>query len=111
MTNEKIQSRLREIRLAIVKERVSYGEVAELQGLAEHIPEDDVVLREWAGIPEFNGEAATYIKLVSLNPDDFEMWGADKCIKEYSNYLTTCSWVDDNLRFVKTFAEWLDTEV
>ena len=34
------------------KECISYGEIAELQGLAEYIDESDVILREWAGIKE-----------------------------------------------------------
>lgn len=45
--------RLEYLRGEIEAERISYGEIAELQGLAEHIDPSDVVLREWAGIPEF----------------------------------------------------------
>lgn len=33
-------------------ERISQGEVIELQGLADHIEPGDVELAEWAGIPE-----------------------------------------------------------
>lgn len=47
-----IPERLAAIREAIEAESVSYGELAELQLLAEHIPTDDLVLREWAGFPE-----------------------------------------------------------
>jgi hypothetical protein len=47
--------RLEELRAAIRAENISYGEIAELQGYGEagHIPEGDVELREWAGLPEF----------------------------------------------------------
>jgi hypothetical protein len=48
-----ITERLESIRRSIEDENVSYGEIAELQSLAEHIDPSDVVLREWAGIPEF----------------------------------------------------------
>jgi len=33
-------------------ENISYGEVAELQDLAECFDKDDVELLEWAGVPE-----------------------------------------------------------
>lgn len=45
-------ARLESIRAAIRAESVSYGELAELAALAEHIAPDDVELREWAGLPE-----------------------------------------------------------
>ena len=45
--------RLAEIRECIVAEYVSYGELAELADLAEHIDPSDVLLLEWAGVPEF----------------------------------------------------------
>ena len=50
MTKE--QKRLEEIRKAIEAENVSYGEIAELQSLKEFIAKDDVLLLEWAGVPE-----------------------------------------------------------
>jgi hypothetical protein len=53
---DEITERLESIRRSIEDENVSYGEIAELQSLAEHIDPSDVVLREWAGIPEFEDE-------------------------------------------------------
>jgi hypothetical protein len=47
-----IAERLEYLRGEIKQERISYGEIAELQSLATHIDEGDVQLREWAGIPE-----------------------------------------------------------
>jgi len=44
--------RLAYLKREILAERISYGEIAELQDLAPCIPDDDVILREWAGIPE-----------------------------------------------------------
>lgn len=44
--------RLEYLRGEIRAERISYGEVAELQSLAEHIEPGDVELLEWAGVPE-----------------------------------------------------------
>ena len=47
-----IAKRLRYLRREIVAERVSYGEIAELQSLAEYIDPGDMLLLEWAGVPE-----------------------------------------------------------
>ena len=52
MTKSEVQERLEYLRGEIEAERISYGEIAELQGLAEHIDPSDVVLLEWAGVPE-----------------------------------------------------------
>lgn len=51
-----IQARLEYLRGQIEAECISYGEVAELQGLAEHIEPGDTQLLEWAGVPEFPEE-------------------------------------------------------
>ena len=47
------QERLEYLRGEINAERISYGEIAELQSLAGHIDPGDVQLLEWAGVPEF----------------------------------------------------------
>lgn len=47
-----IAKRLRYLRGEIVAERISYGEIAELQSLAEYIDPGDMLLLEWAGVPE-----------------------------------------------------------
>lgn len=47
----KIQKRLEYLRKEIVAERISYGEILELQSLAEFI-NGDVLLLEWAGVEE-----------------------------------------------------------
>jgi hypothetical protein len=48
-----IKKRLEEIRKELRKECISYGELIELQSLAEHIDKNDVELLEAAGVPEF----------------------------------------------------------
>ena len=50
-----IAARLEYLRGEIEAERISYGEIAELQSLAEYIEPGDVQLLEWAGVPE-NGQ-------------------------------------------------------
>lgn len=66
MTNtpEEIKQRLEYLRGEINAERISYGEIAELTGLVEHIEPGDVQLLEWAGVPEFpddeDEDAPTY---------------------------------------------------
>ena len=47
-----VRERLEYLRGEIEAERISYGEIAELQSLAEYIEPDDTLLLEWAGIPE-----------------------------------------------------------
>lgn len=47
-----IRERLEYLRGEIRAERISYGELAELQGLAAHIDLWDDELLEWAGVPE-----------------------------------------------------------
>ncbi len=55
MTTERtnIERRLAAIRKNIVAEEVSMNEIAELQNdLAEYIDPSDILLLEWAGVPE-----------------------------------------------------------
>jgi len=49
MADPAIQERLEYLRGEIEAERISYGEIAELQSLVEHIDPDDMLLLEWAG--------------------------------------------------------------
>lgn len=51
------QTRLEYLRRELRAERISYGELAELQGLAEFIEPGDVELLEAAGVPEFGPES------------------------------------------------------
>ncbi len=50
---EEIKERLEYLRGELRGERISYGELSELQSLAKHIEADDVELLEAAGVPEF----------------------------------------------------------
>jgi hypothetical protein len=70
MTTPEIKARLEELRAEIRAERISYGEIAELQGLAEHIEPEDVELLEWAGVPEFPEEAETIYTVTVGVPED-----------------------------------------
>ena len=49
------KERLEYLRTEIVNERISMTEIVELQGLADSIDRGDVLLLEWAGVPEGNG--------------------------------------------------------
>jgi len=55
-TLKAIQDRLEHFRQEILAERISYGEIAELQDLKEFISPEDALLLEWAGVPEFAEE-------------------------------------------------------
>jgi hypothetical protein len=50
MSTEK--ERLEYLRGEILEERISYGELVELQSLANHINKNDVLLLQWAGVEE-----------------------------------------------------------
>jgi hypothetical protein len=45
-----MEDRLEQLRVELRAERISYGELLDLQSLASHIDEDDVELLEAAGI-------------------------------------------------------------
>lgn len=49
MTKNEIKARLAYLREEIEQERISYGEIAELQSLAEYINKGDTLLLQWAG--------------------------------------------------------------
>ena len=51
-TPQNIQDRLEYLRGEIEAERISYGEIAELEDLATYIDPGDVQLLQWAGVPE-----------------------------------------------------------
>jgi hypothetical protein len=51
--NQNITERLEYLRSQLRAECISWGELAELQGLAEYIAPGDVELLEPAGVPEF----------------------------------------------------------
>jgi len=53
-----IKKRREYLRQEIQAERISYSEIAELQSLAEYIEDDDVLLLEWAGVPECQNKDA-----------------------------------------------------
>lgn len=54
--NEEIKARLEYLRGELKAERISYGEIAELQSLVRYIEKDDVELLEAAGVPEHKEE-------------------------------------------------------
>ena len=52
LTAKQIKERLEYLRGEIDAERMSYGEILELQSLSKHIEPDGVQLLEWAGVKE-----------------------------------------------------------
>ena len=48
----RIKRRLEYLRKEIEAERISTGEISELQSLAKYIDPSDVLLLEWAGVKE-----------------------------------------------------------
>jgi len=79
------KERLEYLRGEIEAERISYEEIAELQSLAEYIDEGDVLLLEWAGVPEFEEESAGHTptpwKARGAGPQSArDIWGSGKNI-------------------------------
>ncbi len=73
--DNKIRERLEYLRTRLRAECISYGELAELQGLSDHIDPNDMELREAAGIPEHPIECVDITYTVTLTipepePDD-----------------------------------------
>ena len=50
METKRIKQRLEELRIEIQNERISIGEIIELQSLIEHIDSSDVELLQWADV-------------------------------------------------------------
>src|SRR6185295_2350225 len=59
----KIKERLEYLRGELRSEQISYGELAELQSLAEYIEPGDVELLEPAGVPENIEETEIFVHL------------------------------------------------
>jgi hypothetical protein len=71
--------RLEELRTEIRAERISYGEIAELQSLAQYIEPGDVELLQWAGVPEQDsGEQ----RLLAMRRRDIERGSFDDITEE-----------------------------
>jgi len=51
--NRDIKKRLKYLRNEIINERISYGEIAELQSLSKYIDRGDILLLEWSDVKEF----------------------------------------------------------
>ena len=52
MDLKEIKKRLAYLKKQIENENISWGEIAELQDLAEYIDKGDIELLEWAGVKE-----------------------------------------------------------
>lgn len=67
-----VDDRLKYFRKQIMREQMSYGDIAELQGLVEYIHPDDVLLLQWAGVPEVDNhkEMNLNIKYIKVEFDD-----------------------------------------
>ena len=67
--DRRVAARLEYLRGELRAERISYGELAELQGLADQIEPGDVELLEAAGVPEFPDEATELPTHVGFSGD------------------------------------------
>ena len=52
MNKKEINKKLEHFRKEIEAEKISYGEIAELQSLKKYIDKGDTLLLEWAGVKE-----------------------------------------------------------
>lgn len=79
-SNQTIKNRLEYLRGELRAERISWGELAELQDLAEHINPGDVELLEAAGVPEHSEdrEAEAFRQTDEYKRYIEEMFGPDE---------------------------------
>jgi hypothetical protein len=101
MTN--IKKRLEYLRGEIEAERISTEEIAELQGLAEHIDPSDTLLLERAGVEEFPRKKSVIVNInIKIKTD---------CTTEYEallfaeNYELPKEYVEDSYEVVKVIDE------
>ena len=96
------KERLEYLRQELRAERISYGELLELQSLVPFIEEGDVELLEAAGVPEFNEER---------EHDDRYMLASD--LKELAQLLTDGSIdiIDAVGRLSSLNSKWVDNVV
>lgn len=92
------RTRLEYLRGQLRAECISYGELHELQSLAEHIEPGDVELLEAAGVPEFpdDNDGAVHVFLVRVH--DCSTDEAFKVMRERLNH-------DEDYGFAYT-VEW-----
>lgn len=94
MTTQEVKKRLEYLRGEIKAERISYGEIAELQSLAEYIEPDDVELLQWAGVAE-NEQEKTDQKLLDSMPFHHFKTAAD-----FQQFLQTKYKKDETIDYV-----------
>lgn len=90
------KKRLEQLRKALRAEKISYGELAELESLKEYIDENDVELRQAAGIPEFEDEDE-YAKGGEISKEDIEILGIPRnkiTEKEWASILRMAKYQD-----------------
>lgn len=80
-TTPEIRARLEALCKEIQSECISYGEIAELQSLRQHIDPDDVELLQWAGVPEFDLERAALRAKKRAENDVYAMTLPEICEK------------------------------
>lgn len=83
-----IKQRLEYLRGELRAERISYGEINELMGLAEHIEPGDVELLEAAGVAEFPEDEPAYTVDMYPPADPAEVWRRWNCHAELLAALT-----------------------
>lgn len=69
-TPNEIKTRLEYLRGELRLERISFGELHELQSLAPHIEKGDTELLEAAGVPEYSENQEL---IQSLSPSDYDI--------------------------------------
>jgi len=117
-----VRDRLEYLRGELRAERISYGELAELQSLVEHIEPGDVELLEAAGVPEFPARFVVVENTPGYLPEDddpatFEdresaraylREAVERYTNEYSEnggYVYREHWSDDGLSCLVTLGE------
>lgn len=114
MDKAHVTARLEYLRQELRAERMSYGELAELQSLAEHIEPGDVELLEAAGVPEAERETPYYTEglAAECGYDDEDLDGSVDDLIGYKDALEgLVNTIEAKLRGEGvTLAEWLERD-
>ena len=97
-TTQQIKERLEYLRGELRAERISYGELAELQGLVSHIDPSDTELLEAAGVPEFSKKVRKICDECgseNVNCDAFAQWSVEDQEWQLSSTFDKGSTCDD----------------
>ena len=106
MKKEEAKARLEELRIEIQEERISYGEIIELQELAGFIEDGDNLLLQWAGVPEGSRELIQMWLDAEEENRKHTKEGNDKCLELKDKFVEEYDKLsDEHKEYVKDYLD------